>query len=184
MTGTVTIDRAPVARAKPASVERRGKATVSASELARHLDCSRAYLHKLEADGVIQRRGDGFPLDQSRIAYLRYLRRDRKQSPRSQADAEFASAKAELIRLRIAERQGQLVSLEAMTELIDLICGIVNTHMYAMSARIGGRDLALRRKIDSEVRATMTEIAGVAERKALEIEVEIERMEKADADGG
>ena len=133
---------------------------------------------------MIQRQGDGFPLDQSRIAYLRYLRRERQQSPRSEADADFQKAKTELIRLRIAERQGELVSLEAMTELIDLICGIVNTHMYAMSARIGGRDLALRRRIDSEVRATMSEIAGVAERRALEIEIEIERMEKADADGG
>ncbi|WP_024515705.1 hypothetical protein [Bradyrhizobium sp. Tv2a-2] len=42
-------------------------ATVSASALAVHLDCSRAYISKLEAEGVIQRRGDGFPLDQSRV---------------------------------------------------------------------------------------------------------------------
>jgi len=44
--------------------------TVSASALARHLDCSRAYIEKLEAEGVLQQHGDGFPLDQSRIAYL------------------------------------------------------------------------------------------------------------------
>jgi hypothetical protein len=38
--------------------------------LAQHLDCSRTYLGKLEAEGVIQRQGDGFPLDASRVAYL------------------------------------------------------------------------------------------------------------------
>jgi hypothetical protein len=37
--------------------------TVSASALALHLDCSRTYIGKLEAEGVIQRQGDSFPLD-------------------------------------------------------------------------------------------------------------------------
>jgi hypothetical protein len=32
----------------------------------------------LEDDGVIQRQGDGFPLDQNRVAYLRFLRRERR----------------------------------------------------------------------------------------------------------
>ena len=81
MTETVTIGRPPVA--KPVSRPRSRKpATVSASALAQHLDCSRTYIGKLEAEGVIQRQGDGFPLDQSRVAYLRYLRRERRQSPR------------------------------------------------------------------------------------------------------
>ena len=77
MTETVTIDRPPVAKSvsRPRS---RKPATVSASALALHLDCSRTYIGKLEAEGVIQRRGDGFPLDQSRVAYLRYLRRERR----------------------------------------------------------------------------------------------------------
>jgi len=59
-------------------------ATVSASALARQ-----TYIGKLEAEGVIQRQGDGFPLDQGRVAYLRYLRRERKQSPRGEANADF-----------------------------------------------------------------------------------------------
>ena len=76
------IDRLPVARAKPASVKRLGKRNVSASELARHLDCSRTYIGKLEAEGVLHRDGGGFPVDESRVAYLRCLRRERQQSPR------------------------------------------------------------------------------------------------------
>jgi len=43
-------------------------ASVSASALALHLDCSRTNVGKLEAEGVIQRQSDGFPLDQSRAA--------------------------------------------------------------------------------------------------------------------
>jgi len=59
MAETVTVDGPTVAKRA---------ATVSASTLALHLDCSRAYVGKLEADGVIQRRGDGFPLDHNRVA--------------------------------------------------------------------------------------------------------------------
>jgi hypothetical protein len=39
---------------------------------------------------VIQRQGDGFPLDQSRVAYLRYLRREHRRSPRAEADGKRA----------------------------------------------------------------------------------------------
>ena len=89
MAETASTDNPSVA--KPVSRPRSRKpATVSASALAQHLDCSRTYIGKLEAEGVIQRQGDGFPLDQSRVAYLRYLRRERQQSPRAEADAEHA----------------------------------------------------------------------------------------------
>jgi hypothetical protein len=91
MTETGTINRPSVT--KPASrPQSRRPATVSASALAKHLDCSRTYIGKLEAEGVIQRQGNGFPLDQSRVAYLRYLRRERRQSPCTEADAAHAKA--------------------------------------------------------------------------------------------
>jgi hypothetical protein len=84
MPETVTVDGPPVANEA---------ATVSASALAQHLDCSRTYIGKLEAEGVIQRQGDGFPLDQSHVAYLRYLRRERRQSLQSAAASEFTAAR-------------------------------------------------------------------------------------------
>ncbi len=99
--------------AKPVSRPRSRKpASVSASALALLLDCSRTYIGKLEAEGVIQRHGDGFPLDQSRLAYLRYLRRERRQSLQNAAAAEFTAAKAELIRIRIAEKKRDLIPQE------------------------------------------------------------------------
>ena len=57
MAETFAICRLSVA--KPVSQPRSRKpATVSASALALHLDCSRTYIGKLEAEGVIQRQGD------------------------------------------------------------------------------------------------------------------------------
>src|SRR5260370_5666857 len=98
MAETVTIDRPSVA--KPVSRRRSAMpATVSASALALHLDCSRTYIGKLEAEGVIQRHGDGFSLDQSRVAYLRYLRREHRRSPRVEADAEHAKVTTAMLQL-------------------------------------------------------------------------------------
>ena len=88
-------------------------------------------MSKLEAEGVIQRQGDGFPLDQSRVAYLRYLRRERRQSPRSEADADHAKAKAALLRLRIAEKQRELVPRADFDAVIDGIAGVVLTSLSA-----------------------------------------------------
>jgi hypothetical protein len=77
--------------------------------LALHLDCSRTYIAKIEAEGVIQRQRDGFPLDQSRVAYLRYLRRERQQSPRREADADHLKVKTELLQLGLIEEKRELV---------------------------------------------------------------------------
>jgi hypothetical protein len=93
MTETVAIDRPSVAKA--VSRRRSAKpATVSASALAQRLDCSRTYIVKLEAECVLHRASDGsgFDVDASRVAYLRYLRRERRQSPLAEADAEHANA--------------------------------------------------------------------------------------------
>ena len=107
MAETVSSDGSSVA--KPISRPRSAKpATVSASALAQHLDCSRTYIGKLEAEGVIQRQGDGFPLDQSRVAYLRYLRRERQQSPRAEADADHVTVKTEMLQLRLMEKKREL----------------------------------------------------------------------------
>jgi hypothetical protein len=166
MTETVANDRPPVA--KPVSRPRSRKpATVSASALAQHLDCSRTYIGKLEAEGVIQRQGDGFPLDQSRVAYLRYLRRERQQSPRAAADAENASAKAALLRIGIEEKQRKLVRRDDVNELIDGIAGVTLTALSSLPARCAQRgDLAIRRSIERVVFEVRTEIANVCQRMA------------------
>jgi hypothetical protein len=54
----VTETVAPVAKPVPRPRSRR-PVTVGASALALHLDCTRAHVAKLEAQGVIQQQGDG-----------------------------------------------------------------------------------------------------------------------------
>ena len=100
MADTVAIDR-PSSPSLSLDIQKPARL---AHWLALHLDCSRTYIGKLEAEGVIQRQGDAFPLDQSRVCYQRYLRRERRQSPLAEADAEHAKAKTELLQVRIEEK--------------------------------------------------------------------------------
>jgi len=130
---------APVAKARPSSPqEARDRQRIS---MALHLDCSRAYISKLETLGVIERQGDGFPLDQSRVACIRHLRRERRLSARTEADAEHAKAKTELLQIKIMEKQRKLVLREDVDALIDQMAGITLTHLSGMAARCGSRDM-------------------------------------------
>jgi hypothetical protein len=38
------------------------------------------------------------------VAYLRYLRRERQQSPRTEADADHVKVKTEVLQLRLMEK--------------------------------------------------------------------------------
>ena len=68
----------------------------------------------LASQGIIERRAADnlFDQDVSRLKYLAHLRAEHRRSPRAAADAEFALAKAELIRLRVAERKRDLIPRE------------------------------------------------------------------------
>jgi hypothetical protein len=162
MVETVANDRPPAARAAVSRRQSAKSATVSASAMAQHLDCSRAYVGKLEAEGVIQRQGDGFPLDQSRVAYLRFLRRERQQSPRAEADAAHVAVKTEMLQLRLMEKKREMVRRADVDELIDQIAGTVLTHLSSLPARCAPRgDLAVRRSIERVVFEVRTELGKV-----------------------
>ena len=88
-------------------------ALVSGNKLAVHFGCSRQNVDQLTAQGVIERRTDGlFDQDALRLKYLTHLRAEHRRSPRAAADAEFALAKAELVRIRIAEKKRELIPQE------------------------------------------------------------------------
>ena len=82
------------------------------------------------------------------------------------ADADFQRAKTELVRMRIAEKQRTTIPLDEAIAVTDQIMGIVLTHMGSMPARIAGRDLAARRKIEEIIFQVRTEISEAASKLA------------------
>jgi len=133
-----------------------------------HFGCSRQNVDQLTAQGVIERRSDGlFDQEVSRLKYLAHLRAEHRRSPRAAADAELASAKAALLRIRIEEKQRTLVRQSEVDELIDQIAGVTLTALSSLPARCAPRgDLATRRAIERAVFEVRTEIAKVCEEMA------------------
>jgi hypothetical protein len=136
--------------------------TVSGRALAVHLDCSRSYIQQLEAEGVLHREDDGFPLDRSRVAYLRFLKRERKQSPRTEADTAFQQAKTALINIRIAEKKKVLMLASDHEAFVERLVGLFLTGLSGFAAQIGGRDMAKRRAVDQVVHGLRVQIAEAA----------------------
>ena len=140
---------------------------VSGNQLAVHFGCSRQNVDQLTAQGVIERRSDGlFDQDVSRLKYLTHLRAERQRSPRSAADAEFALAKSELIRHRLAERKRELIPREEAASDMEQLIGLFLTGLSGLSARCGGRDLAARRVIDKAVYDLRLELSQAATKLA------------------
>ena len=97
------------------------------------------------------------------------MRDPARRSARSEADARFVGAKAELLRLRIAEKCWALIPKDEMDQTIDAVAGIVNIHLGGLAARCTP-DLRIRATIDAVVREVRTEKTTSANRLADDVE--------------
>ena len=94
----------------------------------------------------------------------RHLRSDHSFA-RSQVETDHVKAKAEMLQMRLMQKQRKLVRREDCNELIDEVCGVVLTHLSGMAARCS-RDMNVRRNIDAVVHQVRTELAQVCLRMA------------------
>jgi hypothetical protein len=143
-----------------------GPALVSSAALGKHFDCAPAYVRKLVEQGVIERKSDGrYDLDACRSKYLAHLRAERKLSPKGAADTEFTAAKAELIRIRIAEKKRELVRQSDVDELIDSMMGALLSALSSLPAQAAPvGDLPMRRRLEQWVFRTRKALATDFER--------------------
>ena len=124
---------------------------------------------ELISQGVLTQRPDGkFDLDSNRRAYIEFLRTERKRNPKSEADSAFTQAKAELIQLRIGERKKELMMASKCYEMLDEIHGLFMTYLSSLPAKIGGRDLAMRRKVEAAIYDMRVELSNEATKRANE----------------
>ena len=141
----------------------------SSVRMAAHLCIDRAYLTKLVSQGVLSQRADGrFDVDSNRRAYIEFLREARKRSPKSEANSAFTQAKAELIQIRIMERKKELMLASECYEMIDEIHGLFMTALSSLPAKIGGRDLGERRKVEKAIYDMRVELSNEATKRANE----------------
>lgn len=166
--------------------------TVGAKKLAQHLDLTHPRIHQLaEEEHVLQRLPDGrFNLDDSRVRYIRWLRGAERRAVKSKADQEFTQAKADLIKIRIAEKQRDLIPYAEAEETGDKMIGIVLTKLSGLAARVGG-DQVQRRKTEQvvfEIRTEMseafTEMANKVEAEEAEAKLPLDEADKVEQTTG
>jgi hypothetical protein len=147
---------------------------VGAKQLARHLDLTHPRIGQLAEEQVLERLPDGkFNLDAARVAYIRWLRDPERRTAKSKVDQEFTQAKAELIRIRIAEKQKVLMQTDEAMEVAEKLIGTMLTAMHGMAprvARIAGNSIAVRREVDAIVYETRVSLANIFNKFAEEAE--------------
>jgi len=150
-----------------------GDRYVSARTLSDHLDLGATFIRKLESEGVLQRTPKGFHIDQARVAYIRHLRRERRQpSPQHEATADLAAARAEWLRLRSAERMKELVPVEIFDRTIDELAGATFVAMSSIPARLFpyAQNIPERRRCEAVIFQVRRDLAAKALRRAEEVE--------------
>ena len=159
--------------------------SVNPTTVGQHLDLSYQRVLQLVEENVLQRLPNGrFDLNDCRLRYIHWLRDPERRSAKSKADQEFTQAKADLIRIRIAEKQRDLILYSEAEETGEKMIGIVLTKLSGLSARVGG-DQTQRRKTDQvvfEIRTEMseafTEMANKAEAEAKLPLTEADKLEQ------
>jgi hypothetical protein len=132
------------------TASKKSSEVVTASALSAHVDCSREAIRRLVVQGVLEQQPNGrFDLDDSRLRYIRHLRERR---PPGEFRNRLEKAKAEREELRNQREIHQLVKLSDFMEGIDAMAFVVLKHLSPLPSRIGGRDLAARKRVDAELR--------------------------------
>ncbi len=97
------------------------------------------------------------------MRYIRWLRDAERRTAKSKVDQEFTQAKAELIRIRIAEKQKVLILADEAMGVGEELIGAMLTAMHGMAprvARLAGNSIAVRREVDAIVYETRVALAN------------------------
>lgn len=90
-----------------------GGGMVGAGQMAKLLMLTRERLRQLAKEGVIPAAERGkYPLVQTIQAYIEWLRDESRQTEQSRAGASLASAREREIRLRLSQREAELIDAE------------------------------------------------------------------------
>lgn len=137
-------------------------ATISTSESAGLLAVSKTYVRKLAADGWISQAAPGrFRLGDVVAGYVKFLKDDARRSSKTASASRAQDARAREIDLRIAREEKELIPLDVATYAIDEFVTTAVREFRNIPAR-ATRDLAVRKKLQTEIDAALTAVADRA----------------------
>jgi hypothetical protein len=155
----------PIARSKRPAADN----IVGAKQLAKHLDLTHPRIHQLVVDEhVLEQLPNGkFNLDDSRVRYIRWLRAPERRVVKTKADNDFTRAKAELIRIRIAEKTNTLMPTEIAVERMKLVIFTFINKLTGIAPRLAhaaGHTFGVRREIEAIIHETRKELGALLDK--------------------
>lgn len=108
-------------------------------------------VRQLVKSGHIEKRGkDQVPLVSAVRGYISFLKDEARRSSKSASASRVQDARAREIELKTAEREGRLMDVEEVREIVADWGGTLRTGLSSIPARLS-RDMAFRRKIETEI---------------------------------
>lgn len=128
---------------------------VGAGQMAKLLMLSRERLRQLAKEGVIPAAVRGkYPLVQTIQAYLEWLRDDGRRAAQSRPNASLASAREKEIRLRLAQREAQLIDAIDVEAFHEFSSRLYRRELASLGGSVS-RDPILANLIDQQLSSAL-----------------------------
>ena len=141
-------------------------ATATTAQMAKLLGFSRQNLEKIAAAGWVKPRAPNcWPVVATFQGVLKFTRDERRRSTQSAAQGRVAAARAKEIKLRTAQRAGELCETEEAFAFVDEVFGMLKADLFGLPAMCT-RDLDVRRSIETAVNSILNKTASRLEERA------------------
>ena len=139
---------------------------ISVGMASRLLMVSEERVRQLVKLGYVPRVAKGkFPLVGVVQGYIKFLKDEERRSSKTATASRMQDAKAAKIEIEIAEKKRELIPVEDHRLVIDIITAKVRDEISGLPARFT-REMELRRKLETEVNASLNRIAGAIDASA------------------
>lgn len=107
------------------------------------------HLARLVADGWIERAAPGrYHLIKVVHGYIKYLKDEGRRTSKSASESRLKDMRAQEVEMRVAQKRGELVSLDAATEAFDRMTGEYLQSLSSLPARVT-RNVRERQRIEA-----------------------------------
>ena len=149
----------------PVKAQSLDKIVISATDAAKLIGKSRAWLAKLVADGFVKRYGGLYKPADVAQGCIRFMTDERRRQSRTATLAAVQAARAREIELRIARADHEIVDLDEAIGVLDEIVGGLKADFDGLAASVS-RDAALRAVIEAKVDEILKRAAEGLQQKA------------------
>jgi phage terminase Nu1 subunit (DNA packaging protein) len=127
------------------------QATVTGGSLAALLNITARHVADLGDRGVMKRdAAGGYQLHNSVHGYVKFLKESAKDRTKTAFSRRLQDARARSVELKNAQEERRLIETSEALAVVDEVTGQLRADLDALPARVGGRDMVLRRKVVDE----------------------------------